>query len=197
MSALLHLIKWRLGLAEGEVGTTEAERDCLARHAAGKRRVAEIGVWHGGTSRRLRAAMAPDGMFFAVDPYEKGRLGFSIQRVIAKRELERVPNGGLVWIRQTGYAAAQHPEIQRAAPFDFVFIDAPQIYEVIRRKWEVWSPLIASGGIIALHDSRVSQSAPSFEPDSLRYAQEVVLKDPRFEVIDAVDYTTVLRRKAL
>jgi hypothetical protein len=38
------------------------------------------------------------------------------------------------------------------------------------------------------------RAEPSFKTDSLRYAQEVVLKDPRFEVIDAVDYTTVLRR---
>ena len=195
MSALLHLIKWRLGLAEPEVWTTEAERACLARHAAGKRRVAEIGVWHGVTSCRLRAAMAGDGTYYAVDPYEKGRLGFSIQKVIATRELERVPNGRLIWVRQMGYEAARTPKIQRVAPFDFVFIDAPQVHDTIRREWEAWSPLIATGGFIALHDSRISPADPEFRPDSLHYAQDVVLKDPRFEVVDAVDYTTVLRRR--
>ena len=94
-----------------------------------------------------------------------------------------------------GYEAVRTPEIQRAAPFDFVFIDAPQIHDTIRREWEAWSPLIAVGGIIALHDSRMSPADPDFHPDSLRYAQDVVLHDPRFEVIDAVDYTTVLRRR--
>jgi predicted O-methyltransferase YrrM len=196
VSVLLHLIKWRLGLADREVWTSDAERDCLARHAAGRRCVAEIGVWHAGTSSRLRAAMAADGTYYAVDPYEKGRLGFSIPRVIAARELARVPNGRLVWIRQNGCDAAGSPAIQRAAPFDFVFIDAPQTADIIRGEWEAWSPLIAAGGVIALHDSRVSETDPSFLPDSIRYAQDVVVADPRFDVVDAVDLTTVLRRRA-
>jgi predicted O-methyltransferase YrrM len=194
VSVLLHLLKWQLGLAAPEVWTTEAERVCLARHAAGRHRVAEIGVWHGGTARRLRQAMAADGVFYAIDPYARGALGFSAPRVIGRRELGRVRNGRVVWIRQTGYDAAQGPTIRDAAPFDFVFIDAAQTYEMLDREWKAWAPLMAPGGLIALHDSRFVPEHGPAEQTSVRYTREVVLTDPRFEVIDTVDALTVLRR---
>ena len=81
MRVITHLLLWRLGLAKAETQTSEAERDCLARVAAGKKRLVEIGVWHGVTTCRLRKAMCPDGLLFAVDPYPVGRSG--LQRTVA------------------------------------------------------------------------------------------------------------------
>ena len=63
-----HFARWFVGLAGPETQTTVAERDCLCRHAAGCRRVVEIGVWHGVTTCRLRGQMAADGILYAVDP---------------------------------------------------------------------------------------------------------------------------------
>lgn len=37
MSVLIHFLKWQLGLAHAETQTTQAERERLAEHAAGKR----------------------------------------------------------------------------------------------------------------------------------------------------------------
>jgi hypothetical protein len=195
MSVLLHLVRWTVGLADAEVWTTEAERDCLARHAAGKRKLVEVGVWHAGTSKTLRGAMAPDGVLYAVDPYEPGRLGFSIPRVVGRSELGRVPNGRVAWIRATGADAATSPEIRNAAPFDFVFIDAAQTYESLRSEWQAWSPLVEAAGILALHDSRQLAGDTSPEQTSVRYAREVVSQDPRFELIDTVDTLSVLKRR--
>lgn len=193
MSVLLHLIKWQLGLAEPEVWTTAAERACLARHAAGKRRLAEIGVWHAGTSRVLRAAMAPDATLYAVDPYQKGRLGFSIPRVIGRRELGRIRNGRVVWIRRTGEEAARSREILSVLPFDFVFVDDAQTYEALRAEWEAWALLVAPNGIMALHDSR-PVPGETVEQTSVRYVREVVLNDARFEVVETADSLTILKR---
>jgi predicted O-methyltransferase YrrM len=196
VSVLLHFVKWRLGLTPAEAWTTAAERDCLARHAAGKRRVVEVGVWHAGTARVLRAAMSPDGTFYAVDPFEPGRLGVSLPLVIARRELDRVANGRVVWVRQAGRDAVESAIVRAGAPFDFVFLDPPQTSHVVRREWKAWSPLVAPGGLIALHDSRTSEADPAFAPDSLRFAQDVVRHDPRFDVVDEAGLTTVLRRRA-
>jgi predicted O-methyltransferase YrrM len=195
MSVLLHLVRWTVGLADAEVWTTEAERGCLARHAAGKRKLVEVGVWHAGTSKTLRAAMAPDGVLYAVDPYEPGRLGFSIPRVVGRSELDRVPNGRVVWIRATGADAATSAEIRSAAPFDFVFIDAAQTYETLRSEWQAWCPLVEAAGILALHDSLQMAGDTSAEQTSVRYAREVVSRDPRFELIDAIDTLSVLKRR--
>src|ERR1039458_886099 len=90
---MVHLVFWWLGCAKGETQTTQAERDCVARHAAGKRILAEIGVYEGVTTCRLRKAMHPTGELFAIDPYARQRLGVSAQRVIAHREVSKIPAG--------------------------------------------------------------------------------------------------------
>lgn len=195
MSVLLHLIKWQLGLAEAEIWTTDAERACLARHASGKRRLVEVGVWHGGTTRGLRAAMSPDATLFAVDPFAKGRLGFSIPRFVARREVARVRNGRVSWVRLTGEEAARSDIMRRQGPIDFVFIDNAQTYDTLRAEWEAWAPVVGTGGVIALHDSR-PDPAGGLEQTSVAYARDVVRRDARYSVVDEVDSLTVLRRMA-
>jgi predicted O-methyltransferase YrrM len=192
MSVLLHLIKWQLGLAPAEMWTTGPERACLVRHAAGRRRLVEVGVWHGGTTRHLRAGMGADATLFAVDPFAKGRLGFSIPRLVARREVGRIRNGQVVWLRLSGDAAARTTIMREHAP-DFVFIDNAQTREALRVEWEAWAPVVSRGGLIALHDSRPGP-AGSPAQTSEAYARDVVRTDPRFRVVDEVDTLTVLQR---
>src|SRR5262245_50258661 len=136
--------------------------------------------------------MSPDATLYAVDPYERGRLGFSIPRIVGMNEVGRVRNGRVVWVRKTGAEAGRTAEIRRV-PFDFVFIDDAQSAERLRAEWETWSPLVAPDGIIALHDT---QAIPGVaEQTSERFAREVVLADPRFEVLETIDSLTVLRRR--
>ena len=190
MNVLKHYLAWTLGLAEAETQTTQAERDCLARHANGRRRLVEIGVWHGVTTRRLRTAMDPDGTLFAVDPFPAGRLGFSLQQRIAHHEVAGIENGRVTWVRATGADAARDH-----TPVDFVFIDGDHSEQGLLADWNAWSPLVASGGIVALHDSRSSNDRLIDDAGSVKVTNEVVLPDRRFELIDAVDTLTVLRRE--
>ena len=196
MSVLSHFVRWRLGLARAETQTTTAERDCLGRYGAGKSRLVEIGVWHGVTTCRLRRVMAEDGVLFAVDPFPRGRLGFSAQRYIAMHEVERVKGGIVLWIRKTGEEAGRAHAHYRDPPVDFVFIDGDHTREGLRGDWEAWSPLIASKGIVALHDSRSTPKRPIDDAGSVIFTRESILPDPRFMVVDTVDSLTVLRRRA-
>jgi predicted O-methyltransferase YrrM len=195
MSVLLHFLKWRLGVAAPDTATSEAEAACLVRHATAKRRLAEIGVWEGATTARLRAAMAGDARLFAIDPFPKGRLGFSTQRAIATAELARLTNGSVVWIRQTSTEAAANRTVLAAAPFDFVFLDALHTFEGLRDDWAAWAPLVESEGIVAIHDSRATPCGHSADVGSVRFTNEVILQDARFVLADAVDSLTVLRRR--
>ncbi len=193
MRVFTHFVLWRLGLATAETQTTVAERDCLAHHASGKKRLAEIGVWHGVTTSRLRQAMAPDATLLAIDPYPAGRLGFSMPRAVARKEVSKVANGAVRWLRQTGVAAAN--SLDCSETFDFVFIDGEHTYEGLRADWTGWSPRLVQGGIVGLHDSRSTPQRQIDDAGSVRFTTEVILNDPCFEVVDTVDSLTVLRRK--
>ena len=103
----LHCALWSVGLARADTQTTPAERDAIARHARGRISAVEIGVWHGVTTRRLRAAMAPDGALWAVDPYPLGRFGVNFARIVAQREVGAVKGARVRWVRTTGVDAAR------------------------------------------------------------------------------------------
>jgi predicted O-methyltransferase YrrM len=179
-----------MGLADAETQTTARERDCLAAHAAGRRRLVEIGVWHGVTTARLRAAMDPAGELSAVDPFPRGRLGINFQERIAHRQIDRIPGGRVRWLKTTGAdAASGHGSV------DFVFIDGDHSEAGLLADWRAWSALVEPGGIVALHDSRSTPERAIDDAGSVKVTNTVILRDERFEAVDAVDSLTVLRRR--
>lgn len=189
MRVLTHYLAWTFGLAKAETQTTDAERDCLARHASGRRRLVEIGVWHGVTTRRLRAAMARDGTLTAVDPFPPGRLGISLQQHIAHREVGAVKNGHVTWIRDRGPEAAYGHD-----PVEFIFIDGDHSEEGLLADWQAWSALVTPGGVVALHDSRSYPGRQIDDAGSVKVTRDVIRTDVGFVVVDEVDSLTVLQR---
>ena len=190
----LHFFRYLLGLAPALTQTTDAERACLRRHAQGKRRLVEIGVFHGVNTRAFREAMAPDGVLLAVDPFPRrffGIRGYGWARRIAHREVARGGNGRVVWLECRGEEAPGRIAAQPVLPVDFVFIDGDHSYEGLRGDWLAWKSRVAPGGVVALHDSRQRDGC-----GSERFAQEVAVRDPDFERIDEIDSLTVLRRRA-
>jgi predicted O-methyltransferase YrrM len=191
---MILLVLWWLGCAKGYTQTTEAERDCLERLASGKKKLAEIGVYYGVTTCRLRKAMDSEGVLFAIDPYPKQRLGFSSHRIIARHEVSKIPVGTVNWIRTTGLDASKQMSLEGSQNFDFVFIDGDHSYEGLKGDWEGWSKLIAPGGIVALHDSRSTPNQSIDDWGSVRFTRDVIQYDRHFQVIEAVDSLTVLQR---
>lgn len=181
----------RAGQATTE--TSPTERTALARFALGRKRLVEIGVAQGVTTKRLRAAMAPDGELWAVDPYFPNRLGLRFSEMIAKGEVAAVENGSVRWVRSTGAEAAAAWTREGRLPADLVFIDGDHSWQGVSSDWAAWSPLVAPGGHIALHDSRPVPKFP-VDADSVRFTQSVVLKDARFRVVEEVESLTVLER---
>jgi predicted O-methyltransferase YrrM len=138
--------------------------------------------------------MAPEGILFAIDPFPAGRLGFSAQQRIARREVSTVQNGEVRWLRMTGRNAGRELGIAGGGAFDFVFIDGDHSYDGLREDWETWCCLTAAGGVVALHDTRSTPARNIDCAGSVRFTQTVILKDPRFNLVEVVDSLTVLRR---
>jgi predicted O-methyltransferase YrrM len=196
MGSFDHFLRWTIGLAKATSGTSELERDCLARHAADKRVVAEVGVWHGLTTCRLLKAMNRDGRLFAIDPYQPGRLGVSFARIIAEREIRPHALGRVHWLRMTGVAAAKSLS-KELDQIDFLFLDGDHSYEGLRDDWEAWAPALRPGATMALHDSRSTPERPIDEAGSVRFTREVVIVSPHFEVIDELESLTILRKRSI
>jgi predicted O-methyltransferase YrrM len=185
--APLHWLLHALGLRAADTQTTAAERACLARHAAGKQMLVEIGVMHGVSTRLLCEAMAPDGVLTAIDPFPAGRLGWSVEYAIAQREVARAPRRSVVWRRER----SEHVAATWSEGIDFLFIDGDHSWTGIHDDWTMWSRFVVEGGVVLLHDSRPVAGA---RHDSVRYTSEVILQDHRFSAVDAVDSLTVLQR---
>ena len=114
-------------------------------------------------------------------------LGFG---VFATRFIRR---GTVTWVRETGRNAARHPEIAATA-FDFVFVDADHTIAGLTENWEAWTPLVASDGLLALHEAGVPGGLSAH--GERRFCDTVAREDPRFAVIDAVEHLLVLRRRS-
>jgi predicted O-methyltransferase YrrM len=190
MRVAAHYLAWSLGLAPAETQTTDRERDCLALHASGRRRLAEIGVWHGVTTARLREVMDPSGELSAIDPYPAGRLRLSLQERIAHHVVDRVEGGRVRWLKMNSVEAARDHH-----PIDFLFIDGDHTEAGLLADWNAWSGLVEPGGVVALHDSRSTPGRRIEDAGSVIVTNRVILRDSRFEGIEAVDSLTVLRRR--
>jgi hypothetical protein len=138
--------------------------------------------------------MEARGVLYAVDPYPAGRLGFSMQRVIAMREVGGVTGGRVVWVRASGKEAAG--KVLQSGPVDFVFIDGDHSWEGISSDWSSWSGGLAIGGLVALHDSVSTDQRDIETAGSVRFTREVVACDPRYELVETIDSLTVWHRRA-
>lgn len=186
----VHWALHALGLRAANMELTQAEQDCVMRHAAGKRSLVQVGVMHGATTALLRRVMDPDGMITGIDPHPAGLFGVSFERWIAVRELARYRRGRAVLLRQPSREAAA----RWTTPIDFLFIDGDHSWAGIDGDWRCWSGFVMPGGVVGLHDSLSVPIRP--DADSVRYTREVILRDRRFRAIDAAESVTVLERVA-
>src|SRR5262249_30663518 len=150
-------------------------------------------VWHGVTTSRLRRVMAPEGTLYAVDPFPVGRLGISFQQRIARAEVGKITNGQVRWVRASGERAARGLAPALGGKGDFVVLDGDHSFEAVRADWEGWRPLVRAGGLVALHDSRSTPERSIDGCGSACFTREVILLDPTWEFVEAVDSVTVVR----
>src|SRR5207237_514871 len=81
---------------------------------------------------------------------------------------------------------ASRDPVVRSGGFEFVFLDALHTYDGLREDWEAWSPLVANGGVIAIHDSRASPGGHSEDVGGVRFTNDGIVKDDRFEMVETI-----------
>ena len=191
--SFLHLLRFIFKLDLPDTQTTPQERTALAKYAAGAGLAVEIGVFEGVNTVIISKALANGGKLFGIDPFFKGRLGICYHKVIAQLHLKR--NGvdkRVEIIEKLSFDAADDvPE-----KVDFIFIDGDHSYEGIHKDWQVYAKLLKANGIMALHDTSIIAADGDWVQGSVRYYNDVIKHDERFEWITTVDRMNILRRKS-
>ena len=120
-------------------------------HPAGRRgrlrAVLEIGTDSGGTLFLVTRVAEPDAIIVTIDIGHPERA--VIYRAFAKDE-QRVE-----MIHADSHQPRTRDRVKRlcgSRQLDLLFIDGDHSYEGVRRDFELYSPLVGKGGMIALHD---------------------------------------------
>jgi predicted O-methyltransferase YrrM len=194
MRVLGHFLRWRLGLAQPQSWPEREEGyfQFLRRYAEGRRRLVEIGCWQGVSTFCLRQQMASEGVLYAVDSYEPGRLGFNFSQIIAHHHVNRLSRGRVIWLRHTEAEASRILAGQEG--FDFILIDHVPSYEAMKSAWENWSDRVIPGGVILALGTGRHKISTNELPSSYHYGVEVMRQDRRYQVVEQYDqYTAFLR----
>lgn len=192
-NAVLHLIKYWLGLEKAHTQTTENEQACIRKYARNAKNCLEIGVYEGVNTALIAASMLPDGKLYAIDPFFKGTLGICYHEIVAKTSLRRK---GL--LEKVEFIPKLSFEAGNDVPddLDFIFVDGDHSLEGIRKDWEIFSRKLKPEGFILLHDTSVPPHDPSVANlGSYAYFNEIIKNDERFSLLETVDSLNVLKRR--
>ena len=136
---------------------SDEEAALLAELAEGRGVAVEVGVYEGSSALVLCAALPLDSELHLIDPFTANPTllpGWRATEAATRRVVERARR------RRGGPRVHWHVELseQTAAgwsgPVDLVFVDGDHSEAGCRLDWELWSPLVAPGGVVAFHDAR-------------------------------------------
>ena len=118
--------------------------------------VLEIGSYAGGTLYCWCRLADPDGVIVSIDLPE-GRYGGGSTPERAEEMKAWFPRDRqrLHLIRSDSHLPATFEELERhldGTELDFLFIDGDHSYEGVKQDFEMYSPLVKAGGLIAFHD---------------------------------------------
>jgi SAM-dependent methyltransferase len=143
---------------------TQEELEWLATQAAriSVNRIAEIGCWHGRSTRAMADNIQKGGIVYAVDtwngPPEKPddiiNKGIDLAHLpvdwaFDNFRLNLQGKDNVVMYKTASVDAASRWAIE---PLDMVFIDAAHDYDSVKADIQAWLPLVSPGGIICGHD---------------------------------------------
>jgi predicted O-methyltransferase YrrM len=180
-----------VGLAEPSSQTIVSEFDVIKKYARGKRSAVEIGTYQGVSAAIIAQQLDPAGKIYCVDPWFEIGGKENHLLTIAKRHFKRKGVFGKVVLCQGVIGEVKHmlPDI-----IDFAFIDGDHTYEGLATDWQALSPRLARSGVICLHDTSIPATDAGRNHGSVRFFQEVVMKDKHFRLLECVHSLNAVQR---
>ncbi len=182
---LLHLSR----LVKPVSQTHALERACLCKYASTAMIAVEVGTYMGVTSSELAKSLPVNGRLYCVDPYYEG----DAIRSIALRHLRRsgsTPRITMLFTTSEGALETLPSEV------DMFFVDGDHSFEGLLKDWEVVQKMLKPGGIAAFHDTAIFSGATAISHGAVKCFEEVILKNPSYELVEKCMSLNVIRRKS-
>lgn len=169
--------------------TLPGELDFIAKYAAGRKNLVELGVAYGGTSQRLRAEMAEDGLLTLVDAFVPAPIYWNTEKLpqptyeAANEAINVVRNGEVRWLRERSDRASEG----HLGGVDFLLIDADHTFEAVMADWNAWKDKVVHGGVVLFHDVGMFNGVTK--------AWELIRKDKEFSECGWFHSVRVLKKR--
>jgi predicted O-methyltransferase YrrM len=148
----------------------------------------EIGTNYGGTLLLLCNLSSPSAQIISVD-LPSGRFGggYPRRKIPLFRRFTK-PGQRLHLIRADSHLQETKERVLRILGeqrLDYLFLDGDHTYEGVRRDFEMYAPLVRSGGIIALHDIAVHNREIDCDVNKFwnevrhRYRHQEIVENPQ------------------
>lgn len=189
------------GMDGGKVYLNEAEFEPIARHAAKSKLLVEIGTAWGATAVLMLLNAPVKARVHSIDPFvPDSHGGWVADPAQTKAHIQnaaaRLGFDASRWVLHQDYSYSAVKEAP--ARVDLLFIDGDHHYDAVKRDLEDWLPLVKSGGVVMLHDSRRPVETPAGEfnmgwEGPTQLANEL-RTDARVELVEEVYSLTVWRK---
>lgn len=118
--------------------------------------ILEIGTANGGTLFLFAKVAEPQSTIISIDlPEGSFGGGYSSWRIPLYRSFSRSQKTRMHLVRANSHNLQTLAEVKRildGRPVDLLLIDGDHTYEGVRKDFEMYSPLVGNGSIIAFHD---------------------------------------------
>lgn len=163
----------------------------LAKKCSGKGVIVEIGSWKGKSTICLaKGSKAGNNVkIYAIDPHtgsseHRRRYGkvWTFPQFEQNIRNAKVNDAITPIIKTSEEAARTFNE-----PVELIFIDGAHEYDLVKLDFELWSPKVIDGGIVAFHDTVVKSEAK-------KVVKEYVYKANNFKEIGLIDNITFAKK---
>jgi hypothetical protein len=190
---LLHFLKFIFGFDKPETQTSVREQELIKKCAHDALVAVEIGVFEGFNTSIIASRIAEHGKLFAVDPFFKGKLGFSYNELMATKYIKRQKQKSKIeWVEGFSWDVIDKIPSQ----IDFIFVDGDHSFDGVKKDYELYAAKLSANGLMAFHDARVFDKGwtrPDWGP--VRLVEEVIKPSNQWEIVEEVDSLVVIKRK--
>ena len=153
--------------------------------------IMEIGTANGGALFCFARLAPRDATLISIDlPEGKFGGGYPAEKIPFYEAFAR-PGQSLSLLREDSHnteTLKRAKEILGSRQIDFLFIDGDHSYEGVKKDFEMYSPLVRKGGVIAFHDV-APKGAPELTGGVPRFWKEISGKYPTRVFIKDMDQT--------